>query len=202
MSDARIPINASVRHVHLSLQHVEALFGAGHALQKKSELSQPGQFACQETVRLVGPKGAIDRVRVLGPARPETQVEISRTDEVALGIDAPLRGSGELEGSVGLLMEGPAGSVTLGRGVIQAKRHIHMSPDDAGRLGVRDKDWVMVRVAGERGLIFDDVLVRVHRDYRLDMHVDTDEANAAALGPGSYGVLLTGATLVAPAPND
>ncbi len=200
--EPRVPISTSVRHVHLSHAHVAELFGPGHGLTVKSELSQPGQYACEETVTLVGPKGRIPKVRVLGPERPETQVEISRTDEFLLGIDAPIRASGELEGTPGLRLEGPRGAVDLARGVIQAQRHIHMSPEDAARFGVRDRDWVMVRVGGERGIIFDDVLVRVSEHYRLDMHLDADEANAADLHPGATGVVLRQATLVKPEPND
>ena len=200
--ELRIPISASVRHVHLSQAHVDVLFGPGHQLTRKADLSQPGQFACEETVTIVGPKSQIGKVRVLGPVRGETQVEISRTDEFALGIDAPIRASGDLQGSVGLRLEGPKGTVQLDSGVIQAQRHIHMSPEDASRFGVTDKQWVMVRVSGERGIVFDDVLVRVHPQYRLDMHLDTDESNAADLGPGSFGVLLKGPTEVKPEPND
>lgn len=198
----KIPINASVRHVHLTREHVEALFGAGHQLTPTKDLSQPGQFACAEMVTLVGPKSSIARVRILGPERPVTQVEISRTDEFALGIDAPIRASGHVEGTPGLRLEGPAGHVELEQGVIQAQRHIHMTPEDAEIFGVADKDWVMVRVAGERGIIFDDVLVRVSSKYALDMHLDTDEANAADLGPGAVGTLLKGAHSVEANPND
>jgi propanediol utilization protein len=198
----KIPINASVRHVHLSRPHVEALFGEGHQLTPKADLSQPGQFACEETVTLVGPKSSIAKVRVLGPERKETQVEISRTDEFTLGIDAPIRASGKVEDTPGLRMEGAAGSIDLDRGVIQAQRHIHMTPADAERLGVKDRDWVMVRVGGERGIIYDDVLVRVSDKYRLDMHLDTDEANAADLKSGSWGVLIKGAAEVEANPND
>ncbi len=198
----RVPISASVRHVHLCRAHVDALFGPGHQLTVKHELSQPGQFACEETVVLVGPKGRIPKVRVLGPERPDTQVEISRTDEFILGIDAPIRASGDTKNTPGLRLEGPAGAVDLTSGVIQAQRHIHMSPEDAERFGVRDKDWVMVRVGGERGIVFDDVLVRVSKDYRLDMHLDTDEANAADLYPGATGLLIRGPTVVKPEPED
>ena len=201
-TDLKVPISASVRHLHLCREHVEALFGAGYKLTVKADLSQPGQFACNETVTLVGSKSSIPNVRVLGPERKETQVEISRTDEFALGIDAPIRASGEIEGTSGLELVGPQGRVQIGRGVIQAQRHIHMSPADADRFGVKDKDWVMVRVGGERGIIFDDVLVRVHKDYRLDMHLDTDEANAADLYPGSWGTVLKGLTAVKAEPDD
>ncbi|MCU0693915.1 MAG: phosphate propanoyltransferase [Polyangiaceae bacterium] len=200
--DPKIPISISGRHVHLSQRHVEALFGEGQKLTPTGELSQPGQFACEQTVTLVGRRRNIDNVRVLGPARSETQVEISRTDEFALGIDAPIRASGDLDGSIGVTLRGPAGEVTLEQGVIQAARHIHMHTNDAARFGVRDKDWVMVRVGGERGIIFDDVLVRVSDSYALDMHVDTDEANAADLKPGAVGVLIKGPTMLKPEPND
>jgi len=201
-TESQIPINASVRHVHLSRDHVTALFGAGHELSPIKDLSQPGQYAAAEVVNLVGPKGTLQKVRVLGPERAATQVEISRTDEFTLGIDAPVRASGHLEGTPGIRLEGPAGIVELETGVIQAQRHIHMSPREAERFGVDDKDWVMVRVGGERGIIFDDVLVRVNPNYRLDMHLDTDEANAADLGPGATNTLIKGPTTVEADPND
>ena len=202
MEPLKIPISTSVRHLHLCREHVEALFGPGHQLTPRSELSQPGQFAAEETVTLVGPKGMVEKVRVLGPERKATQVEISRTDEFALGIDAPIRGSGDVAGSPGLTLRGTAGDLELDCGVIQAKRHIHMTPADAERFGVQDRDWVMVRVGGERGLLFDDVLVRVSEKYRLDMHLDTDEANAADLGRDAHGVLIKGAVTVKPEPED
>ncbi|MFH1706933.1 MAG: phosphate propanoyltransferase [Planctomycetota bacterium] len=202
MPDPGIPISISVRHIHLSREHVEALFGPGHKLTRRSDLSQPGQFACEEVVTLRGPKSSIDKVRVLGPERSETQVEISRSDEFSLGIDAPIRPSGKLDGSPGLILAGPAGTVNLARGVIQAQRHIHMHPDDAARFGVSDRQWVMVRVGGARGMVYDDVLVRVDPAYRLDMHLDTDEGNAADLKGGASGTLITGATPVQPEPGD
>jgi propanediol utilization protein len=201
-NELRIPINISARHLHLTTEHVQALFGPGHELTPWKDLSQPGQFACEERVTIVGPRGSIEGVRVLGPARPETQVEISRTDERQLGIDAPIRASGALDDSIGIELVGPAGRVSLERGVIQAKRHIHMSPADAERFGVADKDWVMVRVGGERGIIFDDVLVRVSPKYVLDMHIDTDEANAADLQPGDTGLLIKGPATVQAEPDD
>ncbi|MHC4561876.1 MAG: acetate/propionate family kinase [Planctomycetota bacterium] len=184
-----IPIAPSAHHLHLTQEHVEALFGPGHELTWHADLSQPGQFACKEQVTLVGPKGQIGRVRVLGPARPQTQVEIARTEEFKLGIDAPIRMSGDLDGSPGIMLEGPAGGVTLEQGVICAMRHIHMSPQDAMAFAVRDRDTVRIRVEGERSLIFGDVTVRVSPDYALDMHIDTDEANAAELSPGAVGYL-------------
>ncbi|MBN1771361.1 MAG: acetate/propionate family kinase [Deltaproteobacteria bacterium] len=184
-----IPIEVSAHHVHLSAAHVEALFGPGHALTPRSDLSQPGQFSCAETVDLVGPKGRVDRVRVLGPERKETQIEISRTEEFRLGIDAPIRASGDLKGSPGLTLVGSHGSVALTHGAICAMRHIHMSPEDALTYGLRDRDVVRIRTRGERTLIFGDVLVRISPDYRLAMHIDTDEANAAEISTGAVGFL-------------
>ena len=198
----KVPISISVRHVHLSREHVTTLFSQGHSLTEQAPLSQPGQYACAEVVTLVGPKGRLEDVRVLGPERVDTQVEISRTDEFALGIDAPIRGSGKLENTPGIRVEGPAGAVELTAGVIQAQRHIHMHPDDAARMGVEDKQFVMVRVGGGRGIVFDDVQVRVSPKYKLDMHLDTDEANAADLGSGAWGELITGDTSLRPDPDD
>ncbi|MDD5308037.1 MAG: acetate/propionate family kinase [Deltaproteobacteria bacterium] len=187
--DRAIPIGVSAHHLHLSQEHVEALFGAGRTLTFRSELAQPGQFACAETVDLVGPKGRVDKVRVLGPVRPVTQVEISRTEEFKLGIDAPIRASGDVKGSPGLVLVGPAGRVELREGTICALRHIHMSPEDALTFGLRDKDVVRVKIAGERSLIYGDVLVRVHPDFTLEMHIDTDEANAAEVHPDMVATL-------------
>lgn len=187
--DLPIPINTSARHAHLSQPDVEALFGAGHKLTKRSDLLQPGQFACEETVTLVGPKGTVERVRILGPTRKQSQVEVSRTEEFKLGIDAPIRASGDLDGSPGLTLVGPKGEVKLKQGVICAMRHIHMSPEDALRFALRDKDVVRVKIPGERSLVFGDVLVRVSPDYLLEMHIDTDEANAAELNQGAQGYL-------------
>jgi acetate kinase len=168
---------------------VEALFGPGRTLTWYADLTQPGQYACVEQVNLIGPKGRIDNVRVLGPVRPESQVEIARTEEFKLGIDAPIRHSGDLEGTPGINLEGPTGCLRLARGVICAMRHIHMSPEDAMEFAVRDRDVVRIRVPGDRSLIFGDVVVRVHPNFRLDMHIDTDEANAGELGPGAAGYL-------------
>lgn len=184
-----IPIEVSAHHIHLAQDHVEALFGQGHRLTRQSDLSQPGQFACQEQLAIVGPKGRVERVRVLGPARKATQVEISMTEQFKLGIHPPIRESGDLEGTPGCSLEGPAGSVTIERGVICALRHIHMTPADALRYGVRDKSTVRVRVPGDRELVFGDVRIRVDPSYRLAMHIDTDEANAANLKTGAQGYL-------------
>ncbi|MCD6498415.1 MAG: acetate/propionate family kinase [Deltaproteobacteria bacterium] len=184
-----IPIGISAHHVHLQSDHVEILFGEGHRLTPVKDLYQPGQFACKESVTLIGPKARIERVRVLGPERKQTQVEIARTEEFKLGIDAPIRASGDLAGSPGLILEGPAGRVELSEGVICALRHVHVSPADALRLAVRDRDMVRVRVPGERELIFGDVLIRVKPTFRLEMHVDTDEANAAEMSAGAVGYI-------------
>lgn len=186
-----IPIAVSARHVHLTQAAVEALFGPGATLTPRNPLSQPGQFACEQTVDLIGPKRTIEHVRVLGPIRRDCQVEISRTDEFFLGIDAPVRASGDVKASPGITLRGPAGTLTIAEGVICAWRHIHMHPDDAVAFGVRDKDVVQVEVStGPRKLSFGDVMVRVHPSFRLEMHLDTDEANAAELCPGTDGVLV------------
>jgi acetate kinase len=186
-----IPIGVSAHHIHLSQEHMEALFGAGHELTPLSPLAQPGQFASEEQLSLVGPRGRIERVRVLGPVRGKTQVEISRTEEYRLGIDAPVRMSGDLGGSPGLILEGPQGQVKLEEGVICAQRHIHMTPEDALRFGLRDGDVVSIRVEGERSVVFGDVAVRVSPKYQLEMHLDTDEANAAQVSTGHVGYLET-----------
>jgi len=189
-SDAPVPIEVSAHHVHLSQAHVEALFGPGHQLTPASELSQPGQFACSELVNLIGPKGRVDRVRVLGPARKETQIEISMTEQFKLGIEPPIRESCDLKGTPGVNLEGARGSETLDHGVICALRHIHMSTEDALRFVLKDKSMVYVRVQGDRELIFGDVLVRVDPNFRLAMHIDTDEANAASIGTGVVGMIV------------
>jgi acetate kinase len=182
-----VPIEVSAHHIHLSQPHVEALFGEGRGLTVRQDLSQPGQFACKETVTLVGPKGRVERVRVLGPTRRETQIEISMTEQFKLGIDPPIRASGDIKESPGITIEGKDRTVTIDKGVICALRHIHMSPEDALRFGLRDKDRVMVRVEGARELIFGDVLVRVHPSFSLAMHIDTDEGNAANISTGFTG---------------
>ena len=187
--DASIPIEISAHHVHLSQADVEKLFGPGHQLTPEHELSQPGQFACHEKVHLVGPKGRIANVRVLGPTRKETQVEIAMTEQFKVGIQPPIRESGDLANTPGITLEGPLGSAQLERGVICAQRHIHMSPEDAMRFRVRDKYVVRVRVEGDRELIYGDVMVRVNPNYRLAMHIDTDEGNAANIRTGMLGYI-------------
>ena len=183
-SQIPIPIGVSAHHVHLSQQHAEQLFGQDNELTPHVPLSQPGQFAAQQAVRLTGPRGSIDRVRVLGPVRRESQVEISRTEGFRLGIHAPIRMSGDLDGTPGLLLEGPAGQVEIENGVIYAQRHLHMTPTDARKLGLESGDVVRLRVEGERELIFGDVAVRVSPKFQLEFHLDTDEANAAELNTG------------------
>lgn len=180
----KIPLGISNRHVHLSEQDLVTLFGPGKELTKAKDLSQPGQFACEEKVTLVGPKGVLEGVRVLGPVRSKTQVEISITDSYKLGVSAPVRDSGELVGSGKITIVGPVGSVTLQEGCIVAARHIHMHVSDAARFGVTDGQRVAVKCPGERGGILYNVLIRVSEKYRLEMHLDTDEANAFALKNG------------------
>jgi len=191
MAEARTTvINVSARHVHLSPEHVEALFGPGHQLTVKKELMQPGQFAAEETVAVIGPKGSFPRVRVLGPARGKTQVEISATDARTLGVPAVVRLSGNVAGTPGVVLEGPNGRVELQEGVIVAQRHVHMTPADAAKYGVTDGQVVRVKTRGTRPLTFDDVVVRVREDMALEMHIDTDEANAAGLKDGDIGEIL------------
>ena len=187
--DAPIPVEISAHHVHLSQADVEKLFGPGHQLTPMHELSQPGQFACQEQVHLVGPKGRIAKVRVLGPTRKETQVEIAMTEQFKLGVQPPIRQSGDLAGTPGVTLEGPYGTSVIERGVICAQRHIHMTPEDAMRFHVRDNYVVRVRIEGERQLIFGDVVVRVNPAFRLAMHIDTDEGNAGNIQTGMLGYI-------------
>jgi len=180
-------MEVSAHHIHLAQKDVEALFGPGHELTKSSDLSQPGQYACQEQLSIIGPKGRIDRVRVLGPARKATQVEIAMTEQFKLGIQPPIRESGDIEDSPGCILEGPAGRVAIDKGVICALRHIHMTPADALRYGLKNKSSVRVRVPGDRELLFGDVRIRVDPNFALAMHIDTDEANAANLRNGARG---------------
>jgi acetate kinase len=182
-------VEVSAHHIHLTQEHVEALFGKGHRLTKHADLSQPGQYACKEQLAIVGPKGRIERVRVLGPARKYTQIEIAMTEQFKLGVQPPVRESGDIADTPGCTLEGPAGSIQVDRGVICARRHIHMTPEDALRYGVRDKSVVRVRITSDRELVFGDVLVRVDPSYALAMHIDTDEANAASVETGAQGFI-------------
>ena len=183
-----IPVELSARHCHLSEADVMTLFGK--PLTPVRELSQPGQFLCKERVRLIGPKGVMDNVAILGPARNATQVELSRTDARALGVNAPLRQSGDTDGSPGIILATENGVVGLSSGCIVAARHIHMAPDDAAHYGIKDKDRVCVRLNTDRPLIMEDVLVRVNKDFRLAMHIDADEGNGAGWRNGVTGIIL------------
>lgn len=185
-SPNRVVLGISNKHIHLSKKDIETLFGEGYELTNIKDLKQPGQYAAKETVKVIGPKGCFDKVRILGPARPESQIEISLTDARTLGIKAPVCESGQLEGTPGIILEGPCGTVTLTHGVIVALRHIHMPPDVAQKLGIKDKDWVSVETCGVRKTIFCNVLARVSDKFDYEMHLDTDEANAAGLNNDDY----------------
>lgn len=184
-----IPVELSARHAHLSEADVMALFGA--PLTPARELSQPGEFLCKERVRLIGPKGVVDSVAVLGPARRSSQVEISKTDARILGIDAPVRQSGDVEGTPGVILASQTGVTALEKGLIVASRHIHMTPEDARRLCVGDGDRVSVRIESGRPLILEDVLVRVNPNFKLAMHIDFDEGNSAGWDKDVYGVIVS-----------
>jgi hypothetical protein len=181
-----VPVGVSNRHIHLTAADVETLFGKGYELTKLKDLSQPGQYACKETLTIVGPSlRPIENVRVLGPVRKSTQVEISRTDSFTLKVKPPVRESGNIAGSAGITIIGPKGVVTIQEGVIIANRHIHMSPADGEAFGVKDGDTVIVETDSERRTRFYDVQIRVSDAFRLEMHLDTDDANAAGLGNGA-----------------
>ncbi|MNI03673.1 Phosphate propanoyltransferase [compost metagenome] len=186
----QVPIGVSARHIHVSKEHIEILFGAGYELKVLKDLSQPGQYAAEETVAVIGPKGKFDKVRILGPARSQTQLEISRTDAFSLGINPPVRESGQIEGTPGIKVVGPQGEVDIEQGVIIAARHIHLHTSDAKAWGIRDKQQLRVKLSGERPLIFLDVLARVSDQYALDMHIDTDEGNAAGVKTGDSAEIL------------
>jgi putative phosphotransacetylase len=179
-----VPVGVSARHLHLSREHVDILFGKGYELVKKKEL-MGGQYAAEECVTIIGNKlSAIEKVRILGPIRKESQVEISSTDAVKLGVKAPVRDSGNLAGSAAITLVGPNGAVVLRQGCIIAKRHIHMSPEDGQKFGIEDKQVVSVKIDAERGGLMENVLVRVDPTYTLEMHIDTDEANALGIKCG------------------
>ena len=184
-------VETSARHVHVTQQDLETLFGKGATLTKKKDLSQPGQFACEERVEVVGPKKSIAGVSILGPVRPATQVELSATDARSIGIAAPIRESGDVAGSGACKLVGPCGEVELSEGVIVAKRHIHLTPADAEELGVKDKDVVYVKLdTKERKAILGDVICRVSDKFARAMHIDTDEANAVCSAPGQMGEIV------------
>ena len=189
--DNKVLVETSARHVHLSQQDLETLFGDGYQLTNKKDLSQPGQFACTERVDVVGSKKTLAGVTILGPVRGKSQVELSLTDARSIGVDAPIRESGDVAGSGSCRLVGPKGEVELKEGVIAAKRHIHMTPADAEAFGVKDKDVVSVRIASAgRSLVFGDTVVRVSPKFALAMHIDTDESNAGAVAPGTMGEVI------------
>ena len=188
--DNKFIVETSARHIHVTAETFAKLFGADAELHNKKDLSQPGQFACEERVTLVGPKGEL-KVSILGPFRPADQVELSFTDARTLGLKAvPVRESGDVAGAPGLKLVGPAGEAEMSEGTIVAKRHIHMTPADAEKLGVSDKEIVKVRLDTERPVIYDDVVVRVSDKFALAMHIDTDECNAAAAFGTVYGEIV------------
>jgi len=191
MPESKVLINLSNHHVHLSVEDLEILFGKGHQLTKTKDLMQPGQFATEELVTVVGPKGKLEGMRVLGPVRKETQVEILASDIFKLGVKGcPTRESGHLEGSFPMELVGPAGSIKKERGLIVAQRHIHFSPADAEKAGVKDKEVVKLRVSGLRGATFDNVVCRVNPNFVLECHLDFDEGNAVGIGNGFTGEIV------------
>ena len=187
----KIPIETSARHIHISKEDFETLYGKDAQLHYIKELSQPGQYLCRERLNVIGPRGTFENMAILGPFRKETQIELSLTDTRKLGIPGIIRQSGDIEGTPGCILRGPEGELEISRGVIVAKRHIHITPDNALTLNVRDNDEVFVLTKSYgRALIYADVVVRVSWDYRLAMHVDTDEANAFSSDAEPYGVII------------
>lgn len=188
----KVLVEISARHVHVSKEDLEVLFGTGYELTVKKELSQPGQFACEERVKVIGTKGEFPAVSILGPCRKETQVELSLTDARSIGVVAPVRESGDLEGSGSCTLVGPAGEVKIEKGVIAAKRHIHATTADAEKMGLTNGEIVSVEIptSNGRNLTFGDVVVRVSDSYALAMHIDTDEANAAGMAPNTIGTVV------------
>ena len=188
--DGSFEVEASGRHVHLSRKELDALFGTGYELTKAKDLSQPGQYASKERLTVVGPKGAFHNVVILGPVRKESQVEVSLTDCLQLGVKAPIRESGDIEGTPGIVLVNGDKSVSLDKGLIVAKRHVHMTPEDAEKLGVKNHDIVKVKVEGARPLIYDDVVIRVSPKFATYMHIDYDEANACGFSKGIRGRII------------
>lgn len=187
----KVLVETSARHLHVTQEVLETLFGEGYELTRKKDLSQPGQFACEERVQVIGPKSSFPAVSILGPVRPETQVELSASDARSIGVAAPCRESGDIKGSGACKLVGPKGEVEISEGVIVAKRHIHATPEDAEKFGIKDKQIVSVKVESDgRSLVFGDVIVRVSPKYALAMHIDTDESNAAFATPGMMGEII------------
>ncbi|WP_230500240.1 phosphate propanoyltransferase [Sutcliffiella rhizosphaerae] len=184
-----VPIAVSARHCHLTQIDVEALFGSGYTLTHKKDLSQPGQFAANETITIVGPRGSIEKVRILGPVRKSTQVEVSATDSIKLGLKPPLRESGDIKNSAPITLVGPKGSLYKQEGLIIAQAHIHMNPSDAASFSVQNGEYVTITTTTERPIAFSKVLIRVSSRYELEMHIDTDEANASLIGKDTNGIL-------------
>ena len=188
--DSSFEVEASGRHVHLSRKELDALFGTGYELTKAKDLSQPGQYASKERLTVVGPKGAFHNVVILGPVRKESQVEVSLTDCLQLGVKAPIRESGDIKGTPGIVLVNGNKSISLDKGLIVAKRHVHMTPEDAEKIGVKNHDIVKVKVEGARPLIFDDVVIRVSPKFATYMHIDYDEANACGFSKGIRGRII------------
>ena len=186
-----VMVETAARHVHVTEETLEILFGKGYQLTKKKDLSQPGQFACEERVQVIGPKNSFPAVSILGPTRPADQVELSASDARSIGVAAPVRESGDIAGSGACKLVGPKGEVELKEGVIVAKRHIHMTPEDAEKYGVKDTQVVSVKIdSPERSLVFGDVVVRVSPKFKLAMHIDTDESNAAGCSGEVYAEII------------
>lgn len=198
LEESLVEVEASGRHVHLNREAIDYLFGEGYQLTKARNLSQPGQFVCKERLTLVGPKGKLENVVILGPERKESQVEISLTDANALGLQVPVRESGDIEGSPGITLVHQGRQLELDKGLIIAKRHIHVSPDDAEILDVENKEIVQVKVFGERSLIFDEVVIRVHPNFYTYMHIDYDEANACGFSKGTLAKIIKKSNRQAP----
>ncbi|MCC8016309.1 MAG: phosphate propanoyltransferase [Clostridiales bacterium] len=192
MENNEVLVEISASHVHLTREHLDILFGKGYELTVKKELSQPGQYAANERVRVIGSKGEFPAVSILGPVRPATQIELSLTDARSIGVSAPVRESGDVAGSGGCKIVGPKGEIELSEGVIAAKRHIHATPADAERMGLTNGQIISVEIptSNSRNLIFGDVVVRVSNKYALAMHIDTDEANAAGMAPNTIGKII------------
>ncbi len=186
----KVVVGISNKHLHVSQADLEALFGKGYELTVFKDLGQPGQYACHEKVDVAGPKGVLKGVRILGPVRSNTQIELSMTDARSIGIDAPIRESGDVAGSPGARLIGPAGEVDLKEGVIVALRHIHLTEEQAKEAGVRDKEFVSVKFEGPRAAVFDNVLIRANVNYSGEIHLDTDEGNAAGISTGAMGEII------------
>ncbi|NLN48043.1 MAG: phosphate propanoyltransferase [Clostridiales bacterium] len=186
----KVPVALSNRHIHVSQADLDVLYGKGLELSNVKDLSQPGQYACDEKVDIVGPKNTIKGVRILGPVRPVTQLEISMFDARALGVEGVVRASGNVAGTPGAIIVGPKGQVEIKEGVIVAARHLHMHTDDAPKYGLKDRDVIKVRVGDERALVFENVVVRVHPEFALDLHIDIEEGNAAGVNNGDLGEII------------